>query len=93
MTLRRLRVIGPSSSYLIDIRERLEFTQAAMADALGMSRRAYSDLETGKSEIRQIHLDAAERVALREARSHASPFDILPKPIADDVRAIMALLD
>jgi transcriptional regulator with XRE-family HTH domain len=48
---------------LIEIRQRLRFSQSAMAKHLGMSLRAYQALESGESATRDIHILAAERVA------------------------------
>ena len=52
-------------AYLLSLRGRLRLTQQQMADGLGMSLRAYSDLENGKAKVRLIHVMAAERLALR----------------------------
>ena len=58
---------------LISIRKRLEFTQHEMATQLGMSLRAYHSLETGESAVRDIHILAAERVALINAVLKENP--------------------
>lgn len=52
---------------LSTLRERLGWTQAELAAALGMTWRAYNDLENGRSEIRKVYSLALERIALHEA--------------------------
>ncbi len=49
---------------LIDLRFDLGLTQEEIAKEIGLSRRAYLDIETGKAAFRRIHQLAAERVAL-----------------------------
>lgn len=51
-----LKAITPE--LLRQYRGQLNYTQMQMAKALGMSRRAYIDIETGNSPIRQIHTAA-----------------------------------
>ena len=55
-------------AYIAHLRDRLDFTQEKMAGALGMSLRAYSDIENGVSKCRKVHVWAAERLSIREAR-------------------------
>jgi len=59
--------------YLISIRKALGFTQDEMSGWIGLSKRAYSDLETGKTPVRGIHVHAAERVALAVAVQSNDP--------------------
>jgi transcriptional regulator with XRE-family HTH domain len=77
-------------AYLIFLRGRLGLTQEEMASAFGMGLRAYSDMETGKSRVRQIYILAAERLTLRVAAI------IGPRALADsverDVRAVSSKL-
>ena len=58
----------PYRAALKATRERLRKTQNEMADLLGMSLRAYSDIENGVSKCRQIHFWAAERLSVYHAR-------------------------
>lgn len=74
-------------AYLIALRKGLDLRQSEMADALGMGLRAYSDLETGKSECRPIHVLAAERITLRLAAERRDA-SLLPAPVRDDMRSI-----
>jgi transcriptional regulator with XRE-family HTH domain len=60
-------------SPLFAIRKPLGLSQAEMAHRMGMKLRAYSDLETGARETRQIHVNAAERVALAVAVERGNP--------------------
>ncbi|MCP2080119.1 UNVERIFIED_ORG: transcriptional regulator with XRE-family HTH domain [Methylorubrum zatmanii] len=76
-------------AYLLSIRDRLGFSQTIMGGCLGMSLRAYSDLETGASRVRTIHILAAERVLLRQAAGRPNP-ELLTKPLRDDVKALTA---
>lgn len=52
---------------LIAMRKHCELTQHGMANQLGMSLRAYQALEAGESQVRPIHILAAERVSLTQA--------------------------
>lgn len=74
-------------TYLIAMRKGLGLTQAEMAAALGMGVRAFSDIETGKSECRPIHIMAAERLTLRLAVERDSA-DLLAAPVLADLRAL-----
>lgn len=76
-----------SRLYVISIRERLGFTQQAMADRLGMSLRAYHDVEGGASKCRPIHVLAAERISLQEAKLRENA-ELMAKPVAQEVRAL-----
>jgi len=73
--------------YLISMRKRIGSTQAEMARALGMGPRAYSDLETGNSRCRTVHILAAERLTLREAAQHGDA-TLLTGPVAADMRSL-----
>jgi DNA-binding XRE family transcriptional regulator len=44
-----------SKEQLADYRRTLGYTQEQMANAMGLSRRAYLDIEGGKSPIRLLH--------------------------------------
>ena len=48
-------------------RERAGLKQVEMAELVGMSLRAYQDVETGVSGFRAVHVAAVERVSLRLA--------------------------
>ncbi|GJD31521.1 hypothetical protein PMNALOAF_2780 [Methylobacterium adhaesivum] len=58
---------------LTEIRTRLGWPQVAMAQAMGLSLRAYQALEAGETPIRQIHLLAAERVSMHHACIQGRP--------------------
>lgn len=59
---------------LIMLRRDLSLTQEQMAKEIGLSRRAYIDIETGKARLRKLHILAAERVALHHvARGELGP--------------------
>lgn len=77
-------------SYLIHLRGKLGATQRTMADMLGMSLRAYSDLENGKASVRTIHVLAAERLTLRAAVALTDP-GVLAKSIEREVQAVAAM--
>ncbi len=73
--------------YLISMRKRLGLTQGDMAGALGMSLRSYSDLETGASRCRTVHVLAAERLTLREAAGRGDT-SVLAGPVEKDLAAV-----
>lgn len=74
-------------AYLIEMRGNLEYTQADMAHGLGLSLRAYSDLETGASKCRQIHIMAAERLTLFRAYQAGDPA-VLGKWVRRDIESL-----
>lgn len=49
------------------LRKVLRLTQAAMAEEMGLSLRAYTDLEKTVSDLRRDHQMVAELVSLRQA--------------------------
>jgi DNA-binding XRE family transcriptional regulator len=57
----------------IALRKALGLNQTEMGEAIGLSLRAYGNLETGESEIRKLHVLAAERVALSVAVENNDP--------------------
>ena len=58
---------------LVDIRERIGWSQVVMAQEMGLSLRAYQALEAGETPMRRIHQLAAERVALSAAWKQMRP--------------------
>jgi hypothetical protein len=44
--------------WLKSVRKGLGFTQAVMADEMGVPLRTYEDLECGKSGLRTVHMNA-----------------------------------
>ena len=58
---------------LVTLRKLLDLTQAEMASDIGLSVRAYQDVEAGASKLRLIHALAAERVALALAVERGNP--------------------
>lgn len=63
---------------LASLRKDIGFSQVQMADAMGVSRRTYIDIETGAVEMRKIHKLAAERAALAAAAFNPSIANKLP---------------
>ncbi len=55
------------------LRASLDLTQTGMAKHLGMSLRAYQDIEGGVSKLRLIHVAAVERAALALAVERGNP--------------------
>lgn len=49
------------------LRKALGLTQAAMGDEMGLSLRAYTDVEKTVSDLRRDHQMVAELVSLRQA--------------------------
>ncbi|MFY9294022.1 MAG: helix-turn-helix transcriptional regulator [Methylorubrum rhodinum] len=69
---------------LTALRKNLDLTQAEMAASLGLSMRAWNDIENGRSEARKIHTLATERAALRMAAERGK-VDLVPGSIIDDL--------
>jgi transcriptional regulator with XRE-family HTH domain len=67
-----------SPDYLIKTRKAAKLTQDEMAGFMGLSKRAYSDLETGKTPVRGIHVAAADRVSLLIAVTTNDPMAATP---------------
>jgi transcriptional regulator with XRE-family HTH domain len=76
---------------LTTLRKALHLTQADMAERIGMSRRAYLDLEAGKAELRPVHVAAVERVALAVAVERGEPM-LAPASIRKDALALARLI-
>lgn len=62
-----------TAAELVALRKRLDLTQAGMAERVGLSLRAYQDIEASVSKLRPIHAHAAERAALALAVERADP--------------------
>lgn len=75
---------------LIALRKSFAFTQTTMAGRLGMSYRAYSDLETGKAQIRQVHAMAVECLAIRIA-AETGELSRLPRTAIEVVAKLRTL--
>ena len=58
---------GLDSYFMPLLRKKFGFTQAVMARHLGLSLRAYQDLETRATPLRKLHLMAMRLVSLEEA--------------------------
>jgi hypothetical protein len=67
-------------------------SQAEMAQAMRLPLRTFEDILAGKSQLREVHLRAAEMgmLALAWKNDDASK---LPKHLKDLVREVAALLD
>jgi len=76
---------------LIAIRKGCEMTQHSMANQLGMSLRAYQALEAGESQVRPIHVLAAERMALGYAVL-MERLDMCPAEVRSDALDLAALI-
>ncbi|WP_372014554.1 helix-turn-helix transcriptional regulator (plasmid) [Tistrella mobilis] len=55
------------------LRKALGYTQAQLAEALGMGRRTIIDIEAGTTPVRVIHILALERLSLTAAVEHRDP--------------------
>lgn len=79
-------------SILKDYRARAELSQAKMAEAMGLPLRTYEDIESGRSQIRPIHVHAAQMALIHQAiaRSDAS---IIPHAMWGGLKALGALLE
>lgn len=75
-------------AYVVSLRRKLDLTQQELASSLGMSVRAYSDIETGISECRQIHMLAVERITLQQAKIQGDP-TLVAAPVLHEIRALI----
>jgi transcriptional regulator with XRE-family HTH domain len=64
---------------LAELRKRLEWNPAQMADALGIPGPQYNDIESGKAELSRLHELAIERVALSEAAARDNYLIAFPR--------------
>lgn len=76
---------------LARLRKSLGLTQADMADRVGLSPRAYQDIENGRSVLRPVHAHAAERVALAVAVERGDPM-MAPASIRREALALVRLI-
>jgi transcriptional regulator with XRE-family HTH domain len=77
--------------HLIELRKQLGLSQTALAEELGMSLRAYQDIEAGKSAYRRVHFLAVERVALQLAVDRKD-IALAPPAVRDDALELAALI-
>jgi transcriptional regulator with XRE-family HTH domain len=56
-----------------ELRDRLGLHQSQMAEKMGLSTRAYQDLEADPAKVRKLHWLAAERVSLDVAAKAGNP--------------------
>lgn len=77
---------------LIALRKRLGLNQSEMAEAIGLKIRAYSNIETGDAELRQMHILAAERAAIDIAMERGDPLAI-PAHIRSKIAAVYHALN
>lgn len=73
------------------LRGRMDATQAEMARLIGLSLRAYQDLEAGSSQIKRYHLLAMERASMQIAVKNKDPMTAAPAA-REDARIIGELL-
>ncbi|MGF6253801.1 helix-turn-helix domain-containing protein [Ensifer sp. LBL] len=76
---------------LIAMRKSWGWTQNTMANQLGMSLRAYQDIENERAALRPIHVLAVERVALAHAALTEQP-DHAPSNVQDDALKLVELM-
>jgi len=55
---------------LARLRAQARLSQSAFAKAMGVALRTYEDLETGRSQVREIHLQAARMVIAQLAATY-----------------------
>ena len=58
---------------LLELRQAMGSTQTDMARGIGLSLRAYQDIENGEGALRRRHQLAIERYALDEAVGNGNP--------------------
>lgn len=76
---------------LFSLRKRLDLTQAGLAELMGLSLRAYQDLEGGKSPIRILHVLALERAGEKLAVTAKDPM-MAPAAVRRDALDLAMLL-
>lgn len=76
----------------IRLRLAMGFTQVTLAIELGMTSRAWQAIELGASDLRQVHILALERIALKQA-AKLKNVGFLPESVRKDVAAVSALPD
>lgn len=79
-------------AFMIRMREKLGFSQTVLAHNLGLSLRAYSDIETGKSACKHAYLEAMDRILLREA-AERQDLSLLTSPTMHDLKRLLPLLN
>jgi transcriptional regulator with XRE-family HTH domain len=72
-------------------KELLDLTQTELADLIGLSLRAYQDLEANKAAIRPVHVLALERAAEKLAVEHGDPM-MAPASVRKDALALANLI-
>jgi len=73
------------------LRDRAGITQAEMADLIGLSHRAYQDVEAGASKLRNLHALAVERVSLALALSQGN-IDLALPSVRRDALSLAAMI-
>jgi len=76
---------------LLELRNSLGLTQTEFANRMGVSFRAYQDLEAGISKLRPVHVMAAERAALAYAVETEQPM-LAPAGVRRDAVKLAKLL-
>ncbi|GAB6842357.1 transcriptional regulator with XRE-family HTH domain [Methylorubrum rhodinum] len=79
------------AQHLFNVRSLIGLTQQEMADNLGLSLRAYSDLENAISKIRTLHVLAVDQLALWEA-VRRNDRSLLPARLRMDLMDAVALM-
>lgn len=77
---------------LVALRKSWDITQTDMAARLGLSLRAYQDVESGKATLRPLHVKAVERAALDIAIERRNPM-LAPPAARRAALALARLLD
>lgn len=77
---------------LKDLRNLVPLSQAGFAQEMGVPLRTYEDLETGKTQVRQVHINAAIWAVIKTAAREDIATIVLPDDIKEVIRAIAARL-
>lgn len=70
---------------LHELRIALGVTQAALARHMGVSKRAYEELESGRTKLRTVHMNAARYAAILIRGDPAVQQRTLPREIVADI--------
>jgi DNA-binding XRE family transcriptional regulator len=76
---------------LVAFRKNMDKTQAGLAELIGLSLRAYQDLESGNSPIRPLHVLALERAAEKIAVAEKNPM-LAPQNVRADAVQLTSLI-
>jgi len=76
---------------LIELRKAMGLTQSELAKLIGLGLRAYQEIEGTDRDLKLRHIQAVERVALREAVKQGNPM-LAPESVRRDALDLSRLI-